>query len=169
MDYILKNTFFFALTFSGLSLLVQVNAAHAYLGGGVDSIEVDRKTLRAEKSPTQVRARSQADALPYTVTEMVAAGVQVREYLSKTGVVFGIAWSGSHHANVSALLGEYRSEYEKAFASNVAQFGLHRGFRGRTVRSENIQIDLGGHFRNMSGRAYSPALLPAGVNVNDIK
>jgi hypothetical protein len=150
-----------------LFLTFQSGLVQAQLGGGVDSIESDRKVLKAQMSSGKnVTSRSHSQ---FSVTEMIIAGVKVREYVSHAGIVFGIAWTGSHHINYSALLGSYQAEHETAFKANRAQIGLHRGLRARAIHSENVHVDLEGHFRSMRGRAYSPALLPSGVNANEIQ
>lgn len=130
----------------------------AALGEPADSIEADRSSLRGIK-------RKSATSSLYTVHEIQSGTVSVREYVSAAGTVFGIAWSGMVHPDLGALLGSYKTEYQDGLKRTPRK----KGRRQHTVRGERVVVEKWGHMRNLQGRAYDPALLPAGVKADEIK
>ncbi len=157
------------LYLAGLILNLHSGLAHAHLGGGIDSIEADRKFLKGEIAQNSAQKKAAMTHAQYSVQEMVVDGVPVREYLSNSGVVFGIAWAGRHQVNFTPLLGSYRAEYETAFQAHRARYPLHHGLKSRSISSGNIQVEFGGHMGSMRGHAYVPSLMPPGVIASDIK
>jgi hypothetical protein len=140
------------------TLLAVASPASATLGGGTDTIAKDHKALKATR-------RGSTALSNYSVEELTTAAATVREYVTPAGVVFGIAWSGISHPDLSVLLGDYKKEYEQALQSNQSP----KGRRHSHVASANIVVQKWGHMRGMKGRAYVPSLLPAGVTVDEIK
>ena len=140
------------------TLLAVAGPAFATLGGGTDTIIKDHMALKASR-------RVSAFLGNYSVEEMTTAAATVREYVTPDGVVFGIAWSGISHPDLSVLLGNYKKEYEQALQSNQTP----RGKRHSHVASANIVVQKWGHMRGMKGRAYVTSLLPKGVTVDEIK
>jgi hypothetical protein len=143
--------------------IVTLSATHAgpafaTLGEGADSVAKDRKALSASKRATTTRAN-------YTVQEVVSDAVTVREYLSPDGVVFAVAWNGLTPPDLTTLLGSYTREYQDAKQKTAHQHGHRRS----QVKSANIVVETWGHMRNLQGRAYVPALVPGGVNLEDIR
>ena len=132
--------------------------AHAALGENADTIPADRKALQAVHRATT----SHKD---YTVEEIVSDATTVREYVSPSGVVFGIAWNGYVHPDLAQLLGSYRGEYSAAQQKAAGSSGRTR----QQLVTDNIVVEMWGHMRNLQGRAYVPSLVPAGVNVDEIK
>jgi uncharacterized protein DUF2844 len=141
-----------------LAVVPAARQAAATLGGGVDSVESDRKGLAAVRSAA-------VDHSGYTIHEIRSDATTVREYLSPAGVVFGLAWSGLAHPDLSLLLGSYAKEYRGA----MQQASPERGRRSLRLKTERIVVEKWGHMRDLRGRAYVPALLPAGVNADEIK
>ena len=43
------------------------------------------------------------------------------------------------------------------------------GRRNQKVETNRIVVEKWGHMRNLQGRAYVPALIPAGVSIDEIK
>lgn len=134
--------------------------AIAALGEKEASIEADRQTLSATMGAVTVQPK-------YTVREINSGSVAVREYLTKDGTVFGVAWKGRSHPDLSSLLGSYYSEYQE-MASRRDSKARGRGGR-KTVQGAHVVVEKFGHMRALRGRAYVPSLLPAGVNPNEIK
>jgi hypothetical protein len=89
----------------------------------------------------------------------------VREYVSTSGVVFGIAWNGLIHPNLTQLLGSYAGEYQEA----LLQTPRIKGSRHLQVKTSGVVVEKWGHMRNLQGRAYVPSLIPPGVRVDEIK
>jgi hypothetical protein len=142
----------------GTCLSVAAEPAQAALGGFVETVESDRQVLAAVRGLTTV---SQA----YTIQEIVSDAITVREYVSPTGIVFGLAWNGLVYPDLAQLLGPYADEYQKA----MAQVPRQPGSRYAQVKTNRVVVDKWGHMRNLQGRAYVPDLMPQGVSVSDIK
>ena len=141
-----------------ISVLASGQWAHAVLGGNADTIAADRKALQAVHRAT----------IPhngYTVEEVVSDATAVREYVSPSGVVFGIAWNGYVHPDLAQLLGSYWSEYSAARRKAARIFGRTH----QQIATDNIVVEKWGHMRNLQGRAYVPGLVPAGVCIDEIK
>ena len=133
--------------------------AFAALGGTLDSVQADQVQLRANVKVTE------ADA--YTVHEIKAStGTVVREYVSPSGRVFGVAWQGPFIPDMHQLLGSYFQQYSHAAK---VQRESHVGRRPLNIQETDLIVQTAGHMRAYSGRAYDPGLLPAGVNANDIR
>ena len=157
----MKTRILFALLL-GLSLVLTVFAAaqqaQATLGESADSVTSDQKDLSAMR-------RTVKTSTAYTVHEIRAEVMTVREYVSPSGIVFGIAWNGLTHPDLTPLLGSYASEYQKAMSHAHGQPGR----RHVQVKTDGVVVEKWGHMRNMQGRAYVPALIPKGVSVDEIK
>lgn len=142
-----------------LTCLVFSTLSFAVLGGKETTIEQDRKTLASGQFKSSITAR-------YTLYELVNPGITLREYVNpKTGVVFGLGWDGYRHIDMEKLLGSYFEEYQRAAKANSRRHGM----RYRVVRSEHVVVELGGKAMNLKGRAYDPKLIPAGVELDEIK
>lgn len=148
--------------FLGLGLLMAIFATaqrtEATLGESADTVESDRKALSAVLGATTAHNS-------YTVHEFDSSSTVVREYVSPTGVVFGISWKGLIHPNLRQLLGSYADEYLEALQQTPRQYG-HRRLE---VKTNRIVVEKWGHMRNLQGRAYVPDLIPSGVRVDEIR
>ena len=89
-----------------LTVFLQVHS-QATLGESVDSIASDRKALSSVRGITTISPG-------YTVHEVRSETTSIREYVSPSGIVFGIAWNGLTHPDLMPLLGSYHHEYRKA-------------------------------------------------------
>jgi len=147
---------FLGLSMGVLAIAQQVGAT---LGESVDSVESDRKALSGVKRATTVRNG-------YTVQEFALDGTFVREYLSPSGIVFGIAWNGLTYPDLTPLLGSYAGEYQTALRQTPRKPGLRRD---QVVKTDRVVVERWGHMRNLQGRAYAPALIPPGVSLDEIK
>jgi hypothetical protein len=148
--------------FFGMSLFTAIFAltqrAYGTLGGSVDSIESDRNTLSAVRHAATV-------GKGFTVQEVGSGSSTVREYVSQSGVVFGIAWNGLVHPDLMQLLGSYSGEYYEALRQTPHKPGRRR----LQVKTDRVVVEKWGHMRNLQGRAYAPALIPKGVSVDEIR
>ncbi len=138
---------------------ISTGTAWATLGQSGDSVAVDRKVLSAASRATMSRAR-------YSVHEIQAGSVTVREYISPSDVVFGLAWNGIVHPDLDQLLGSYAPEYKDALKKSRRNPGQRSS---RQVKTDNVVVETWGHMRNLQGRAYVPALIPQGVDIDEIK
>jgi hypothetical protein len=102
----------------------------------------------------------------YTVHEaQLETGTRVLEYSNAGGIVFAVAWRGPVLPDLSELLGDHFGTFKADMAQTRAL-----GVRGSpaTVSRDTLVLRSSGRMRNFSGYAYSPALIPAGVNVKDV-
>ncbi len=145
----------------GLIMAFPANAqqAQATLGESEDSVAADQKALSAVKCATTIRTN-------YTVHEFKSDGTVVREYVSPSGIVFGIAWNGLTHPDLKPLLGSYAGEYEAALKRTPPKPGISRNAR---VETDRVVVEKWGQMRNLQGRAYAPSLIPPGVSIDEIK
>jgi len=148
----------FFLALSVVSLLI-AQQTHAALGESVNSIESEQNALGAVKHAAKIREG-------YSIHEFTLDGTTVREYVSPTGIVFGIAWNGLAHPDLTRLLGSYTGEYETALRQTPRKPGLRRH---EVIKTERVVVEKWGHMRNLQGRAYAPALLPPGVSSDEIR
>jgi hypothetical protein len=146
------------LGFSLALSLFAAQQAQATLGESAESVAADRKALSAVRGATTISPG-------YTVQEVRSETITVREYVSPSGIVFGIAWTGLTHPDLTPLLGSYNFEYQQALVQTRRQ----RGRRHVQVKTDRIIVEKWGHMRNLQGRAYAPALIPQGVSVDEIK
>jgi hypothetical protein len=141
-----------------LVVLASSQWAHAALGGSADTITADRKALQAVH-------RATTPHIGYTVEEVVSDATTLREYVSPSGVVFGVAWNGYVHPDLTQLLGSYWGEYSAAQEKASRISGRTR----QQLATDNIVVEKWGHMRNLQGRAYVPSLVPAGICIDEIK
>jgi hypothetical protein len=132
--------------------------ASAALGGTVATIDVDRDALQAVHRATTTRQG-------YSVAEVMSDASTVREYVSPSGVVFGISWNGYVHPDLTQLLGSYWGEYSNARQKVAREFGRKR----LHIATGHIVVEKWGHMRNLQGRAYVPSLVPKGVSIDAIR
>jgi hypothetical protein len=134
--------------------------ASASLGGDASSVQVDQAQMQGA-----VMRVMTADT--YTVQEMRAAtGTMVREFVSSSGKVFAVAWQGPTIPNMRQVLGTYFDEY--AQAALAAQKGRVR--HGPVlIQQSDLVVEVSGHPRAFSGRAYVPQMMPLGVQADVVR
>ena len=142
-----------------MALLAITQQTRATLGESADSVTTDQNALSALKSATTVRHG-------YGVHEFTLDGTVIREYVSPSGIVFGIAWNGLTHPDLTPLLGSYAGEYEATLREAPRRPGLTRH---GVLRTDRLVVEKWGHMRNLQGRAYAPALIPPGVSSDEIR
>jgi len=141
------------------AVLAAAQQAQAVLGESVESVTTDQKTLSAARGATTVVHSG------YTVQEVKSDATTVREYVSSSGIVFGIAWNGRTPPDLTPLLGSYAGEYQEALRKTPR----HPGRRHLQVKTDRVVVEKWGHMRKLQGRAYVPALIPSGVSLDEIK
>lgn len=103
----------------------------------------------------------------YNVHEIQAAnGLVVREYTSSSGSVFGVAWQGRSHPDLRQVLGTYFNQYTQAVQAERAR---RHGHGPLNIQQPGFVVQMGGHMGALSGRAYLPQNLPAGMHAEDIR
>lgn len=132
--------------------------AWAGLGEGVGQLRSDSETLKAS-------GQSTLDKGLYTVHSLDTDSGTIREFSTKAGTVFAVAWEGMAHQDVAAVLGKYWNEYRALRSKKVRRHGA----RYSVQRGTNIVVEHWGHQRHLQGRVYVPSLLPAGVKIDEIR
>ena len=140
-----------------IAILMTTETALAALGESGDSVDRDRVTLKAVQRTTSV-------SKSYSVQEFQTKTIAVREYLTPSGVVFGIAWNGLTHPDLTPLLGSFAGEYATALRDAPRTYGR----RHSQLMTEHIVVEKWGYMRNLRGRAYIRSLVPPGVTVDEI-
>jgi Protein of unknown function (DUF2844) len=132
--------------------------AMASLGGGVSSIQADTTHMSASVN--------QSTGSNYEAHQLQSpTGTVVTEYLSSSGTVFAVTWHGPFLPDMQQILGEYFQQYSAALSSQPKQYG-HRPLN---IKQTQLVVQTSGHMRAHWGRVYVPALLPAGVNVDQLQ
>jgi hypothetical protein len=142
-----------------LAVLALPASASASLGGDASSVDADRVQMQG----ALLRVVN-SDA--YTLHEVQSStGTTVREYVSSTGMVFAVAWQGPWLPNLRQLLGTYFDEYQR-----LQPVQRNRRARGSIVIDQpDLVVQMSGHPRAFSGRAYVPRLMPLSVQAAAIR
>jgi Protein of unknown function (DUF2844) len=130
-----------------IGLWFSAGPAWAILGQPVASVLTDQQRMNA-----QLRTMANEG---YRVQQIEAPdGTVVREYVSPAGMVFGVAWQGSKVPDLTRLLGAYFAVYQEALQTPMRRRGPV------VVHTESLVVEMQGHMRAFSGRAYVPNLVP---------
>ena len=149
-------------TVCGCAILTIVASAvvSATLGG-------DRSSIDTDLARTKGALMRVSTVGPYSVHEMRSApGTTIREYVSTSGSVFGVAWDGPWLPDMRQLLGTHFEAYQAAAAA--AQRARH-GHGPLVVETPDFVVHSSGRAQAFSGRAYLPRLLPPGVEPESVQ
>jgi hypothetical protein len=150
-----------ALALGTVLLTAAVPPAKAGLGAQAASVEADRVSMKG-----QLRTRSEPG---YSVQEITAAnGGTVREYVSPSGVVFAVSWSGPAMPNLQQTLGTYFTQYVSAAKTQRAT-RRRTGHNHLEIREPSLVVHAGGHMRQYFGLAYVPSLMPQNLSISDLQ
>jgi hypothetical protein len=132
----------------------------AGLGQTADSVQADRVSMKG-----QLRARSEPG---YSVQEITtASGAVVREYVSPSGMIFAVSWSGPAIPNLQQTLGTYFAQYQAAVTTQRTT-GVRTGHHHLVIRAPSLVVHAGGHMRQYFGLAYVPSLVPQNLAISDL-
>jgi hypothetical protein len=152
----MKMLFAMGGLFVGLAPCFPVRAS---LGGDLTTVRDDQAKLQGTLRTTNNNS--------YTIHEIHAAsGVMVREYVTLSGNVFGVAWQGRTHPDLRQVLGSYYDLFVQAVQAQRAQ---RRGRGPILIQQSGLVVQMGGHMGSLTGRAYLPQSLPAGVHLEEIR
>jgi hypothetical protein len=128
--------------------------AFATLGSNVASVDDDRAKMKGALINI---ARNDSFAVHVLQS---ATGTTIREYVSSAGTVFAVSWDGPWMPDLQQMLGPYFEAYQQ----NAPAVRNGRKSHGpMTIRTGDLVIQVGGHPRAFTGRAYIERLLPQGV------
>jgi Protein of unknown function (DUF2844) len=132
-------------------------AAQAGLGKPVESVQRDHAALHGV-------ALAVTPMQNYDLHEStIADGTRLRQYATRAGTVFAVAWSGPALPDLKLVLGESYDAYVAA-ASNHR--GSHHVF---TIATPELVLGITKHLRGFTGHAHLPALLPAGTTAQELR
>jgi hypothetical protein len=133
-------------------------SAWAALGGGPGGIVSDGTQMQSRRTTTAF--------VDYDVCEIdTDAGVQIREYVDRSAVVFAVSWKGAVPPDLQTLLGAHYPDFASALKS-IQHPGLHRSLK---IATGGLVVELSGHMRGYYGRAYLTAAIPAGVTPAELR
>ena len=128
--------------------------AAATLGRDATSVDADRVKMQGALLNITQTDRFAVHQL------QTATGTTIREYVSTTGMVFAVSWEGPWMPDLQQMLGPFFDAYR----NNAAAVRNARRSHGPiTIRTGELVIEVGGHPRAFTGRAYIERLLPQGV------
>jgi hypothetical protein len=132
--------------------------ACAALGGDAAQIGAEQQALHGSLAVISTNL--------YDVEEISTdSGLTIREYVNAHGKIFAVAWSGPVPPDLRQLFGPYYAEYTAALLK-LQPLGRHRAVR---ISSPTLIVELTGQMRLHTGRAYLPAMLPAGVPLAELR
>jgi hypothetical protein len=103
----------------------------------------------------------------FTVHELRAStGTTIREFVSSSGKVFGVAWDGPTIPDLRQVLGDYFQSYVKLAQAAQKKRAGHGPVR---IEAPTFVVEQSGHPRAFTGRAYVPQLMPAGVGTEVVR
>jgi hypothetical protein len=133
--------------------------ALAALGGDATSVQEDLAQMKGTLKTTEAEA--------YTTHEITAPGKTIiKEYVSPQGKVFAVTWHGPFIPSMQQLLGTYFDRFAQAAKT---QREKQLGHRPVGIQQPDFVFQNAGHMRSYMGRAYLPALVPQGVNVDALQ
>jgi|SRR6185437_2656062 len=138
--------------------------ALAALGSDVSSIQQDAVSLGAPAARvTHLQTPNKAH---YSRFEISRQWIRLREFVGPKGQVFALAWRGTHHPDLHALLGKHLHELQAAIGRARRQ-----GRRGGAVifDSSDIHVEIGGRMNAVYGSVWLKDRIPAGMNLNEIR
>jgi hypothetical protein len=142
----------------GMMAPMWVAPAHAALGGDAASVAADAAALQGVSRSIPLQQ--------YDIIEITSSnGIRLRDFQNRSGVVFAVTWSGPGMPDLQKLLGASYGSYATAVAAQNHP-GLKRPLR---VVTSDLVVESEGHMRAYSGRAYLPALIPAGTAAADLR
>lgn len=141
-----------------VALLLSASAATAFAGLGGAPLSPGPRVL----SQSAVTAVSPAGYTELKTT--LESGTEVHEYVNTKGTVFAVSWSGPFLPDLKEVLGD-------KFDTMVNHVQQRPGGARSQVRlqQDDVVIFSGGRPGAFNGRAWIPALLPAGFDTNAVR
>lgn len=133
--------------------LVAGRAAHATLGGDAASVASNHQRLGGEHRVLALATGERHEL-------QLPSGIVVHEYVSSTGAVYAVAWTGPRMPDLRELLGAY---FPKMAAASRLPVGGHTIM---VKTGDDLVVQSTGHHGRFVGRAWVPSLVPAGVKVD---
>jgi len=152
-DNLLRHTGIACLVFVASHLLSI--PAHATLGQNINPPAGDPLWTHAVTHTVSQRAGYVMHLITFP------SGTVVREYVSLSGMVFGVAWEGPTLPDLRTALGAAFDQYIAATATRRAT--------PLAVSKSDLVIVSTGHLRAFAGHAYLPLAAPAGIDISVVQ
>jgi hypothetical protein len=134
-----------------------MSIAQAGLGDAATSVARDRQVLRADTVTTTTMPM-------YDRHEITAVdGTSIREFAAHDGTVFAVSFSGPAIPDMKTMLGAH---YDSYLTAAKAHRGNHHVM---SFTSDGMVVTIVKLPRGFQGSAHLPALLPQGVNAQDLQ
>jgi Protein of unknown function (DUF2844) len=137
----------------------------AALGPGVASATLGEPEITVQNDVDRAHAsiKSSQDRTAYRVHEItLPSGTSMREFVAPSGVVFAVTWQGPIRPDLRQALGQY---FEPFVSAPRAKFADRRHLQ---IQQGDLVVQMSGHMRSLSGRAYLVSAIPGGVNIGDL-
>ena len=139
--------------------MLLIPAAHAVLGGSVESVVTDQSRFKA--------ARSAVAGGPYTTHAIrLGDGSGINEYVNAAGVVFAVSWRTRLKPDLAALIGP---QFAAHAATVPAPAGVAASKRQQSIRQPTLVVHQAGRMNAFAGIAYDPTLVPEGVDADTLR
>ena len=143
-----------------VALLLSASAVTAFAALGSAPASLGPRVL------SQANVQGSTAGGAYTdLKQTLATGTEVHEYLDGAGTVFAVSWSGPFLPDLKDVLGVH-------FQAMVDHVHQHPGGGARAqlrLQSKDVVIFSGGRPGAFEGRAWVPALLPAGFDTSAVR
>jgi hypothetical protein len=146
----------------GVLILIVILPATVLAALGGDAASVDADRVRIQGALTRI-VRNDSYALHEIRS---ASGTMIREYVSTSGTVFAVVWQGPWLPDLRQVLGAHFDQYQTAMESARRE---RKGRGSILIDQPDLVVQMTGHPRSFFGRAYVPALVPQGVQVEAIR
>jgi hypothetical protein len=134
-----------------------VSVAEAGLGEPTASVARDHAAIHGA---TLSVIKTEKYDVHETTTEN---GTRMRQYVNRSGTVFGVTWSGSTMPNLKLVLGTRYQRY-------LAAASVHRtNHHLMNISEGDFVLHIRKMQRGITGTAYVPSLVPADVSATDIR
>ena len=122
------------------------------------------RSATAPSATSESESTTNQSTAPYDVRSFVTEqGTTVREYASRSGAVFGVAWDGRRPPDFRVLLGSYYPEYTSASNSR-----RHVTLNRAVIAGPNSVVEMSGRMGRSVGRAYVANLAPSSVDAKAV-
>jgi hypothetical protein len=128
----------------------------AALGGDAASVAALEKRLGATR---QVVERDR-----FTIHELaLPTGANLREFVSPSGKVFAVSWSGGWRPNLRDIMGEHYDRFIAAPRARRARSGIVR------IELPGMVAVMGSYLRTFWGQVVLTDLVPAGLAPEELR
>src|SRR4051794_38770549 len=98
------------------------------------------------------------------ISRTLRSGTVVHEFVDATGAVFAVSWSGPFKPDLKRLLGRHFGKLQHGDGQGQGQANRSR----LDVDAGDFVVQSGGHMGAFEGRAWLPARVPAGFDLQEM-